>query len=264
MKPITASGVIIDPHGVILTNAHVAQYFLLKDYGSPDFLSCDIRTGSPAKSAYKARLLYIPGEWIEANAGALRESVSLGTGEHDWALLLITEPTGINSTLPSFFDYLSPKTNFKKAILNQPVVLGGYPSELLGGIATAKDLYAVTSVATIKNTYFFHDENSSEIDIFSVGGNIISQGGSSGGGVVDQTDGKLIGLVVTSTQAETTDEKILRATTLDYVSRDLKKLTGETLETLFAKNLPAEVELFAQTDFIRLKRILEKVLSPTN
>src|SRR3989344_1157804 len=28
-RPISASGVIIDPRGVILTNAHVAQYFLL-------------------------------------------------------------------------------------------------------------------------------------------------------------------------------------------------------------------------------------------
>ena len=36
-SPITGSGIIIDPKGVILTNAHVAQYYLLKDYLTKDF-----------------------------------------------------------------------------------------------------------------------------------------------------------------------------------------------------------------------------------
>src|ERR1700733_7735385 len=32
-EPISGSGVVIDSDGVILTNAHVAQFFLLRDYG---------------------------------------------------------------------------------------------------------------------------------------------------------------------------------------------------------------------------------------
>src|SRR3989344_252919 len=32
LNSISGSGVIIDPRGIILTNAHVAQYFLLKNY----------------------------------------------------------------------------------------------------------------------------------------------------------------------------------------------------------------------------------------
>ena len=47
-KPTTGSGVIIDERGVILTNAHVAQYYLLEDYLVEDFVSCVIRTDSPA------------------------------------------------------------------------------------------------------------------------------------------------------------------------------------------------------------------------
>src|SRR3989344_7620809 len=53
IEPITGSGVIIDSHGIILTNAHVAQYLLLRDYLVKDFLNCVIRGGSPATPLYK-------------------------------------------------------------------------------------------------------------------------------------------------------------------------------------------------------------------
>src|SRR6185436_12542444 len=59
LRPISGSGVIIDPRGVILTNAHVAQYVLLSE--SPQInLTCSIRTGSPASPRWKAVVLYIP------------------------------------------------------------------------------------------------------------------------------------------------------------------------------------------------------------
>ena len=50
VRPISGSGVIIDSRGVILTNAHVAQYVLLAENPAIN-LSCVIRTGSPAAAS---------------------------------------------------------------------------------------------------------------------------------------------------------------------------------------------------------------------
>src|SRR5262249_40009122 len=44
LQPISGSGVFIDPRGVILTNAHVAQYVLLSESAQIN-LNCMIRTG---------------------------------------------------------------------------------------------------------------------------------------------------------------------------------------------------------------------------
>ncbi|MBI4214752.1 hypothetical protein HY546_02045, partial [archaeon] len=66
-NPASGSGVLIDPRGIILTNAHVAQYYLLKDYRRKDFITCFIRTGSPARITYRAEPLYISQRWIAAN-----------------------------------------------------------------------------------------------------------------------------------------------------------------------------------------------------
>src|SRR3989344_7756180 len=42
---ISGSGVVIDSRGVILTNAHVGQYFLLRDYLTPGNITCTVRIG---------------------------------------------------------------------------------------------------------------------------------------------------------------------------------------------------------------------------
>ena len=49
LRSISGSGVIISSKGVVLTNAHIGQYFLLSDYPSKGNTFCVIRTGSPAK-----------------------------------------------------------------------------------------------------------------------------------------------------------------------------------------------------------------------
>src|SRR6202021_1964720 len=56
---ISGSGVIIDSRGIILTAAHVAQFFLLQDYLGPNTVTCLVRDGSPARRAYIAEPVYI-------------------------------------------------------------------------------------------------------------------------------------------------------------------------------------------------------------
>ena len=95
---ISASGVFIDPKGIILTNAHVGQYFLLADRG----VSCKIRSGSPALDRYNAKLIYISPAWLRANPNVLTEESPNGTGEYDFALLAVSG-SATASPLPSLF-----------------------------------------------------------------------------------------------------------------------------------------------------------------
>ena len=96
-KPISGSGVFIDSRGIILTNAHIGQFFLLRDFPVKDNVTCTIRTGSPAQNTYTARLLYLPPVWIDANAKQITSQEAMGTGENDFALLLVTGSTDPNT-----------------------------------------------------------------------------------------------------------------------------------------------------------------------
>ena len=77
----TGSGVIIDPRGIILTNAHVAQNFLFENAPTFGNTDCIIRAGSPASPFYDAEILYISPSWIKENAQSFKEEDPIGTGE---------------------------------------------------------------------------------------------------------------------------------------------------------------------------------------
>ncbi len=229
-SPITGSGVVIDARGVILTNAHVAQYLLLKDYATKDFLNCVIRGGSPAVPLYKVKLF------------------------------LITESTRAGEALPASF----PKTEFdvrnKDAGLGDPVLLASYPAGFLGGFDITKNLWLTSSVASIKKLYTFQNEYPYTQDAFSVGGTIVAQAGASGGGVFSLKSGKLIGLLATSLLEGTTDERDLRAVSLSHIDESIKKNTGEDLNTFLSGNLELKSMQFERAVAPQLTKILSDVL----
>jgi len=66
-EPLSGSGVIIDPRGIILTNAHIGQYLLLEDYKNQKFINCIARSDSPATPKYILKLLYISKRWVQDN-----------------------------------------------------------------------------------------------------------------------------------------------------------------------------------------------------
>jgi hypothetical protein len=254
--PISGSGVIIDPRGVILTNAHMAQYFLLKDYSEPDFLDCVIRTGSPARLAYMAKLLYISPRWIDANSKDITEQTPYGTGEHDFALLYIYGSAIKGEELPASFPFTEPDLFFNKAYINERMLLVSYPAELIGGISTQMNLGLVSSESAIQKAFYFNEKDADKLDIFSLGGVIVAQGGSSGGAVVDETDGKLAGIIVTSTPGKTTAEKDLRAISLSHVNRSMIEETGKSLTDYLNTNLDTLAGQFSSTTFPTLKQKL--------
>ncbi|MDP3956358.1 MAG: trypsin-like peptidase domain-containing protein [bacterium] len=253
--PISGSGVIIDSRGVILTNAHVAQFFLLNEE-----TDCVIRTGSPAKNKYHAELLFLPPAWIEANAKSITEQSPFGTGENDYALLRITESVVNTAPLPEVFTHLpvGPKDTIDST--NRMLVVA-YPSELIGAIATQLNLFQVSTTAEVTRAFYFgDDQDSPAIDLISIGGSIVAQGGSSGGAIIDLEDGKVLGIIVTSTRGETTEKKDLRGVTLSHINRSIQNYTQLSLSDFISQDLETLGRWFNQNLFAKLRASLTGAL----
>ncbi|QSH39214.1 trypsin-like peptidase domain-containing protein [Candidatus Kaiserbacteria bacterium] len=217
------SGIIIDPRGVILTNAHVAQYLLVKEHPNA-IISCVIRSGSPAKTKYTAEILTFPYMWAQNHGKDLQLETPTGTGEHDWALLYITGTTD-GTEKPLTFPFVSFDTREAVTTMNDPVLLASYPAGFLGSALLQRGLWPVSTTVEIQKVYTFSE---ALIDILSLGGTIVAQGGSSGGAVMNQWN-KLVGIIVTSSVGNTTAERDLRALTLSHIDRSLQIHTGNTL-----------------------------------
>jgi len=253
LNPISGSGVLIRDTGVILTNAHIAQYYLLQDYADID---CVIRVGSPAIPLYRASLLHISSQWVESNANLLIQENPKGTGEFDYALLYINERTDKTKTLPKVFPY-TPFSITAKIDIEDGVLVAGYPAGFLGGLTIQKALYAASSVASINKLFTFKD---GDLDLISVGGSVVAQKGSSGGAIVNRNN-ELIGIVVTSTLEETTEERDLRAITMEYIHRDFLRYTGKILADFIDGDLESQTALFASSTAPLLSTLLTDALN---
>ncbi|QQG38084.1 MAG: trypsin-like peptidase domain-containing protein [Candidatus Kaiserbacteria bacterium] len=250
LRPISGSGVIIDPRGIILTNAHVAQYVLLSQ-SSAVRLTCDIRYGSPARALWSAEMLFMPTAWLEEHAKDITLERPTGTGEHDYALLRITGARN-GALLPASFPFVPYDTREGITFEDDSVLAASYPAEFVGGITSRFDLYAVSSVTEIKNLLTFAENT---IDLVSLGGIIGAQSGSSGGAVVNEW-GRLVGIITTTSDGKTTQERDLRAVTLSYIDRDIKTQTGSDLASLFAGDVAAKAAEFRSNTAPHLMRLL--------
>ena len=107
------------------------------------------------------------------------------------------------------------------------------------------------------NVYSFEE---STADIFSIGGSVVAQHGSSGGAVVHR-EGKLIGLIVTSSMGDTTGERDLNALTMSHLGDSFTKHTGGNLTSLFEGDVRVSAESFNEKIAPTLKKLLEDALS---
>ena len=238
VRPISGSGVIIDPRGVILTNAHVAQYVLLSENPAVN-LSCAIRGGSPARDMWGASVLFIPPAWVAEHVKELNTQDQRGTGEHDYALLLIDRAVP-GGALPVQFPYLPPDTRQAIGFTGDAVLVASYPAEFLAGPQAESSLYAYTSLTTI-GQLLTYDTNT--VDALSLGGVIEAQSGSSGGSVTNPW-GRLIGLIATVSEGTTTASRDLRAITLSYINGDIRTQSGSDLATYLQGDLAARLQDF--------------------
>ena len=250
LSPISGTGVVVGQDGLILTNAHIAQYLLLKDYGQKDRISCVARTGSPAYPRYNLELVYISPIWVNNNKGLLKEQNPQGTGENDFAFLRITSNID-GSTLPIGFKYIPMNIN-EIITEKEPVLLVSYPAGFLGGLSILQDLN-ITSAITKVNEVFTFKENT--IDLISVPGTVVSQKGSSGGAVIDKY-ATLLGLISTSSGEDSTNARDLRAITLSYINRDLQAELGMNLKQFSSINSADFAKKFQEINAPALTKII--------
>ncbi len=230
LRPISGSGVLIDPRGVILTNAHVAQYVLLAE-SNRFSISCTVRTGSPARVLSMPRILYMPPSWVRAHAKDILSPRPVGTGAHDYALLSIG--TALDTPLPERFPFLPIDSREAIGFSGDQVLTASYPAEFLGGLTTQSGLYPVTSIATIGQLLTIGTKT---VDVVSLGGIIAAQSGSSGGPVVNQW-GYIIGIITTTSEGATTAQRDLRAVTLSYIERDMQIESGQSLAVFLGHDI---------------------------
>lgn len=241
LRGSTGSGVIIDSRGIILTVAHVAQSELLSEALGSDVISCSIRTGDPAKTAYHAKVIYISEPWLRKNSTTLISSQPTGTGENDFALLAITSSANGNP-LPESFPALS--LFHGEASVGQDVGIGGYAAQYLTNTQIRTALSPTLVMGSIDGIYTFGRTTQ---DVLSILGGKAAQEGSSGGAVVD-THGKLVGLITTSEISGPAETRHLRVITPGHMERSYSADTGKDLSSLLSSaSLSALVAAYATT-----------------
>jgi hypothetical protein len=247
-QSVSGSGMFIDPRGIILTNAHIGQFVLLSEVSSE--ISCIGRAGAPARIAWKLRVLFLPKQWVQEHAKDLRSPKPVGTGEHDYALLFVEERDPHAN--PSPLSSIQYDTREGISFESDRVILASYPAGFVGGFTVQNNLYPATTFAYIRKMFTFE---TSSIDLFSLGGTILAQGGSSGGGVINQW-GRLVGLIVTSSDGKTTAERDLRAITLAHIDRSIRIHTGLGLTDFLGSDVQTRADYFRTNELPTLAQLL--------
>jgi hypothetical protein len=251
-RSTTGSGFFVNDNGVILTNAHVAQFLLLEEIISGTG-ECIVRTGTPAVPTYRADLLYIPPAWVQENASLLGEVSPQGTGERDYALLYVTSRID-EAPMPAVFPAIAVDTNLlTQSTLASPVRAAGYPAEVLAREGVDAPLRGIEVGTKITELMTF---GSNYVDLFTIAGTNIGQQGSSGGPVAD-SNGNAIGLISTRGDDARFGTGSLRAISLSYIDRTITEETGFSFTQNVSGNLPYRAEIFSQTLVPFLKTMLK-------
>lgn len=243
IRTTTGTGFFIDQSGIILTNAHVAQFLLLEKTNALGKTDCVIRNGNPASPRYTAELLYISPAWVQANASLIDAAAPLGTGERDYALLYVTR-TVDGSPLPKIFPALAFNTTLvPRDTTDSTVIAAAYPAGALFSQGTNIGLFPKRATTTVSQLYTF---TSNFADVIGLRGSAVGEQGSSGGPILT-TDARVIGMITTRGNDERDGAGSLRAITLSHVDRTITEETGTSLRNNVSGDIPYRAKVFADT-----------------
>lgn len=243
IRATSGSGVFIADTGVILTNAHVAQFLLINQDSKVVTSSCVVRSGSPAVPKYYADLLYISPLWIKDNAALLQTEHPIGTGERDYSLLYVTKAVD-GSTLPNSFPALPiDVTPFQKDAKNKVVRAGGFPAEIIRTEGPKALLMPTVATTTITELFTYTREN---IDLVGIAPSSVGEQGSSGGPITT-LDNTVIGLISTKGNEAKDGAKSLRAITIPYIDRTIRDEVHVSLLDTISSKLSDRARIFRAT-----------------
>lgn len=245
----TGSGVFVGDRGIILTNAHVAQYLLLESSKKVTG-GCTVRTGSPAKDTYIVSLLYLPTAWIEENRDELSKKEPRGTGIYDFALISVSGAK--RGVLPTSFKDI-PVDVAHVAKESEGVTVAGYPADKLDFNDIKKRLFGITASSTVTNVQTFTEAGTA--DLITLAPSAAGGSGSSGGPIVS-TAGNVIGITVAKSTSK--ENPSLRAITLPYIDRTLMAQTGYNLGSLLLSDFTVRSSRTNALTSPELIRVIEK------
>jgi hypothetical protein len=232
----TGSGVVIDPEGVVITNAHVGQFMLLEDYKGESLMSCALYRENIPTFGYKADIIYISPDWVSENFDLINSVKPHGTGEDDYALLKITKNTNPTLRLPRKFSYANFSTSFNVDV-DDRVTVAGYPGAPASILDISSSGVLKKDTVRIKDVFTFRNN---EIDVLSTEKSIVGARGASGGGVF--LNDLLVGIIVT-TNGDQHDAEI-NAITIPYINRDLKYDTNKDIEYYLSESFSNKISDF--------------------
>jgi len=236
----TGSGVFVSPKGVILTNSHIGQFFLIQDANS-NLIDCSIYKENIPTYGYKARVLHLSPEWIQENYRIIGGNNARGTGENDYALLLITGNTNPTLSVPSSFPAATISLD-KKIEVGQKITATGYPGSPSLLLDITKSVSLKIDKLFIADIFTFDD---GDIDIFSTLPSKVGAKGSSGGGIFlghNLNNTNLMG-IITTTNGQS-GNAIINAISTSYINRDLLETQGNSLSYYLSGNLNAKANSF--------------------
>ena len=242
IRTTTGTGFFVHADGVIMTNAHIAQFLLLEETTELGETVCRIRTGDPALARYRAELLYLPPAWLTEHAALIDAKTPMGTGERDYALLYVSEAVDA-STLPERFPSLRISTELlPRSLAGETVTAAGYPADSLRGDSGAA-LSPVAATTRVSELYTF---GSNYADVFSITGSPVGAQGSSGGPVVNN-EGAVICMIATRGDDAVDGPGSLRAITVSHIHRTILEETGFSLRQTISGDIDRRGRVFRET-----------------